>query len=62
MNKIIYFFFLTLISCSYPDIDSVPKNNNLIITEEDAIELCKLSSSDNVELIKCLVSYYETKN
>ena len=48
---IILLFFLS--SCSYPDIDSVPHFNNMNMTLQDAIELCKISNSDNGQIAKC---------
>ena len=32
-----------LSSCAYPDIDTVPDFKEVIITEEDSIELCKMN-------------------
>ena len=32
-----------LSSCAYPDIDTVPDFKDVIITEEDSIELCKMN-------------------
>ena len=48
---IILLFFLC--SCSYPDIDTVPNFNNMNITMQDSIELCKLSNSVNGEIATC---------
>ena len=47
-------FFLFFVSCGYPDIDTVPDFENLIITKEESIDLCNLSSNDKKELEKCL--------
>ena len=47
---IILFFFS---SCSYPDIDTVPDFRNMNMTMQDAIELCKISNSDNGQIAKC---------
>ena len=53
--KFIYLFIYSFIfSCGYPDIDSVPNFKNLEITKEESIDLCKLSSTDNKEVIECL--------
>jgi|OM-RGC.v1.036368400 hypothetical protein len=48
------FFFLLLYSCGYPDIDSVPDFNDLQITKEESIDLCKFTYTDNKDLTKCL--------
>tara|TARA_B110000116_G_C16645354_1_gene494809 strand:+ start:459 stop:650 length:192 start_codon:yes stop_codon:yes gene_type:complete len=52
-NLILIIFFISF-SCGYPDIDTVPNFNNVIITDEEAIDLCKLSNTDKKELSKCL--------
>ena len=64
MKYITILFFFLLISCAYPDIDSVPdfNDNKLEISEEEAIDLCKLSNTNNIELMKCLVAYYEANS
>ncbi len=35
-------FLFLLSSCMYPDIDTVPDFKDVIITEEDSLELCKM--------------------
>ena len=52
-------FFLLLIfsfvfCCGYPDIDSVPSFENLKITKEESIDLCKLKNTDNDQVNECL--------
>ena len=61
MKNILLIFspILLLVSCGYPDIDSVPNFENLIMSEQEAIDLCKLTNADRIDLMKCLVSYYE---
>ena len=64
MKFIYYIIFLIIISCSYPDIDTVPKFKKLIITSEEADdiktikktpkELCIYKSKNDAELINCL--------
>ncbi len=58
-----YFFlfilFVSIYSCGYSDIDSVPDFKEIQITEQDAIELCNLSNADRKGLLQCLVNYYE---
>ena len=41
-------------SVSTPDIDSVPDFKNMIITKEEALDLCKINNSDNEQLSKCI--------
>ena len=59
MNYLYLFFLFVLTSCAYPDIDSVPDFKEVKVTEEDSIELCKMSSADNIDLMNCLVTFYE---
>ena len=57
---IILLFFLS--SCSYPDIDTVPNFNNMNMTMQDAIELCKISNSDNGQIATCFEQLNEITN
>ena len=54
MFKLFLIFFFLLLSCGYPDIDSVPEFKDVNITEEEAIDLCKINNSDNEQITKCL--------
>ena len=38
---IIFFIF---VSCGYPDIDTVPSFDSVVITKEDAIQICKFNN------------------
>tara|TARA_B110000495_G_C23021603_1_gene606174 strand:+ start:423 stop:611 length:189 start_codon:yes stop_codon:yes gene_type:complete len=46
--------FLFIITCGYPDIDSVPSFKNLKITKEELIDLCKLTNTVNEQVNECL--------
>ena len=54
--RIILLFFINIliISCGYPDIDSVPKFEDIKLSEEEALDLCKISNADKIEIDKCL--------
>ena len=54
MNKFLFILLFCLSSCGYPDIDSVPDFKNMIITKEEALDLCKINNSDNEQLSKCI--------
>ena len=54
MNIIICFILLLLVSCGYPDIDSVPSFNELKLSDEELFDLCQLSSSDKSEIDNCI--------
>ena len=45
---------LILTACGYPDIDSVPKFNELKITDEELFDLCQLTSTDKNEIDNCI--------
>ena len=54
MYKLIVIFLFLLLSCGYPDIDTVPDFKNVNITDKEAIDLCKINNSDNEQIAKCL--------
>ena len=54
MRIIFYFTLFLLVSCGYPDIDTVPNFDNVNITEEESIDLCKINNSDNEQIANCL--------
>ena len=52
-----YFFliiFFSILSCGYPDIDSVPKFESKILTEEELEDLCYLSNADIKVIEECI--------
>ena len=54
MNLLIGLIFMFLLSCSYPDIDSVPNFKDLKLSEQELFDLCELSSNDKNELDTCI--------
>ena len=60
-NPYIIFFFI-LLSCAYRDIDSVPDFEDLVITKEESIDLCKLTNTDNKSLSTCLDKIENNQN
>ncbi len=54
MRIIIFFILLLLISCGYPDIDSIPNFKELKLSDEELFDLCQLSSSDKSEIDNCI--------
>jgi len=54
MRIIILFTILFLVSCGYPDIDSVPSFKELKLSDEELFDLCQLSSSDKSEIDNCI--------
>ena len=57
--KLIYtFFFLGLLSsCGYPDIDSVPDFNDLLLTDEEISDYCSNTNSVKKNIDKCINDY-----
>ena len=55
-NILILFF---IISCSYPDIDSVPDFESVSISMQESIDLCKISNSGKENKEDC---YKDLKN
>ena len=60
MIKLFLIFLLLLVSCIYPDIDTVPDFKDVKITEEESIDLCKFNNSDNEQITQCLEKIYKT--
>ena len=54
MRIIFFFILLLLVSCGYPDIDSVPSFKELKLSYEELFDLCQLSSSDKSEINNCI--------
>ena len=54
MRILIFFILLLLISCGYPDIDSVPSFKELKLSDEELFDLCQLYSSDKSEINNCI--------
>ena len=54
MRIILYLTLFFLVSCGYPDIDSVPSFKDLKLSDEELFDLCQLSSSDKTEIDICI--------
>ena len=54
MFKLFLIIFFFLLSCGYPDIDTVPDFTDVNITEKEVIDLCKINNSDNEQIANCL--------
>ena len=54
MRIIIFLILLLLISCGYPDIDSVPSFDELNLSDEELFDLCQLNSADKSEIENCI--------
>ena len=54
MKSLIILMIITLLSCSYPDIESVPNFKDLQLTKEELYDLCQLSSNDKKDIDTCI--------
>ena len=54
MRIIIFFILFLLVSCGYPDIDSVPSFKELKLSDEELFDLCQLNSTDKSEIDNCI--------
>ena len=54
MRIIFYFLLFLLVSCGYPDIDSVPSFKDLKLSDEELFDLCQLNSTDKSEIDNCI--------
>ena len=54
MRNIIFSILLFLVSCGYPDIDSVPNFKDLKLSDDELFDLCQLSSNDKSKIDNCI--------
>ena len=54
MRIFIFCILLLLVSCGYPDIDSVPSFKELKLSDDELFDLCQLSSNDKSEIENCI--------
>ena len=53
MKNLYLIFFLLLLSCGYPDIDSVPDFKNIKLTDKELWDLCNIKTSDKYNKELC---------
>lgn len=61
MNYIISIFFILLISCGYPDVDSTPDFKKVNLTDDEIIDYCSNLNSDKKKIDKCINDYKSIK-
>ena len=54
MKYLTLFLLIFIISCGYPDSDTVPDFKDVTISQEEAIDLCKVSNNDNKSISECI--------
>jgi len=62
MKNLYLLFCFILLACAYTDIDTVPDFEDLVITNEESIDLCKLTNTDNKSLSNCLDKIENNQN
>ena len=57
--KLIFLIILTflLISCGYPDIDTVPQFNDLLSTDQEILNYCSNINSSKKDIDICVNDY-----
>ena len=54
MRVITLFFLLFVVSCGYPDIDTVPSFKDLKLSHKELFDLCQLNSTDKSDIDECI--------
>ena len=54
MRFLFFIILFFLVSCGYPDIDSVPSFKDIKLNDVELFDLCQLSSDDKSEIEKCI--------
>ena len=49
MRYILLLFIIFIISCGYPDIDSVPNFDDVKLSNDELKDLCDMNSKDNIK-------------
>ena len=53
VKNLYYIFFLLLLSCGYPDVDSVSDFKNIKLTDQELLDLCINKTSDKYNKELC---------
>jgi len=53
----IFLLFFSIVSCGYPDIDTVPDFKDAKLTDEELLEYCSISNTDKKDIDKCFNDY-----
>ena len=62
INLAYLIIFILLVSCGYPDIDTVPKFDNMQISIQDSIDVCILGKDVNEDFSDCFIELLEIIN
>ncbi len=60
-NLFIYIILLLLLSCGYPDIDTVPDFRDVNLTSDEIIDYCSNSHTIKKNIEKCVNDYKSKK-
>ena len=53
----VFLLFFFIVSCGYPDIDSVPDFKDAKLTDEELFNYCSISNTDKKDIDKCINDY-----
>ena len=53
----IFYLFLFIYSCGYPDIDNVPDFNDAKLSDDELLEYCSISNIEEKDINKCINNY-----
>ena len=53
----VFLLFFFIISCGYPDIDNVPDFKDTKLNDDELLEYCSISNTDNKDIDKCINDY-----
>ena len=53
----IFLLFFSIVSCGYPDIDTVPDFKDTKLTDEELLDYCSISNTVKKDIDKCINDY-----
>tara|TARA_Y100001935_G_C17099054_1_gene405052 strand:+ start:159 stop:341 length:183 start_codon:yes stop_codon:yes gene_type:complete len=57
MKYIFVLFLFVLVSCGYPDIDSVPNFDDINLSDEEIADYCSNINTNKKNIDKCINNY-----
>ena len=53
----VFLLFLFIVSCGYPDIDNGPDFKDTKLSDEELLDYCSISNTDEKDIDKCINDY-----
>ena len=53
----VFTLFIFIVSCGYPDIDTVPDFKDIKLNDEELLDYCSISNTDKKDIDKCINDY-----